>query len=236
MAHRHPSRQLPPRTLGLLLLGLAGVVAYPLAIGWAVERFGVRATSGLLLATGALGLAWRWRSIRVPALRPTQLGVLALLAVSALLDRSDPLLYVPALIQLGLAAGFLASLRDDGSVVEQMARFLQPHLPDWIRLYCRVVTRLWALFFALNGLVIGWLAAEGPVERWQVWSGAGLYLTALGLQGIEAVFRKAWFRAFDDGPVDRVFARLFPPERTARGRRSQSYIRTKRVELGMEEP
>ncbi len=236
MAHRHPFRSPPPPAVGLAVLGVALVAAYPFALEWALQRFGLRPVAIALFASGALGLAWRWRGITAPALRPTQLGILALLALAAVQESRAPLLLVPAAIQLGLAGYFLASLRPGDSVVERMAHVMQPYLPDWIRPYCRIVTVLWALFFLGNAVAITVLAADADPQRWRSWTGIGLYVTALALQAVESVFRKSWFRAFDEGPIDRLFARLFPPERTARGRRSMEYIRRMRTVLGMEEP
>lgn len=236
MVLRHPFRQPPPPVAGLVFLGLLGVAAYPYLIEWGIERLGVRVVALGLFATGGLGLAWRWRKIRAPALRPTQLAILGLLAAGAWQGGREPLLYVPAAIQLGLAGYFLASLREADSVVEGMAHFMQPWLPDWVRPYCRVVTVLWAVFFVANAIVIAALAGSGDLARWQAWTGIGLYLGAAGMQLLESVFRKSWFRAFDEGPVDRVFRWLFPPEHTERGRRSMAYIAQMRIELGMDEP
>ncbi len=222
--------------MGLAFLGIVAVAAYPFALEGALARYGVRAVAGFLLATGVVGLAWRWRAHAAPVLRATQIGILALLAGAAALGTKHPLLYVPAVIQLGLAATFAASLREEHSIVERMAHLMQPYLPDWIRPYCRVVTALWSIFFLGNAVAITALAATGALEAWRTWTGLGLYAVAMVLQGVETVFRKSWFRAFDEGPVDRVFRRIFPPQRTDRGRRSMEYIRKMRIELGMEEP
>jgi hypothetical protein len=49
--------------------------------------------------------------------------------------------------------------------------------------------------------------------------------------GVEFLVRKTWFRYyFRGGPFDRLWARLFPAERTARGRRSAEAIRRYRKE------
>ena len=44
-----------------------------------------------------------------------------------------------------------------------------------------------------------------------------------GVGGGEVVVRKIWFRHYTGGTMDRLFARAFPPERTANGRRSLDY-------------
>jgi hypothetical protein len=41
----------------------------------------------------------------------------------------------------------------------------------------------------------------------------------------EFVLRKLWFRYYTGALADRVFARLFPAERSANGRRSLEYVR-----------
>lgn len=235
MAHRHPFRSPPPPAVGFAFLAVLGVMAYPLLLDAALARFGVRLVAGALLASGAIGLTWRWRSMTIPALRSTQLVILVLLAAASFRADATALRFVPAVIQAGLAAGFVATLRDEDSVVERMAHFMQPYLPDWVRPYCRVVTGLWAVFFLGNAVAIAALVVSGQIEAWRSWTGIGLYVTAMVLQGIEAVFRKSWFRAFDEGPIDRVFRAIFPPERTERGRRSLEYIRAMRIELGMDE-
>ena len=45
----------------------------------------------------------------------------------------------------------------------------------------------------------------------------------------EFVVRKLWFRHYGDGAFDRVFRWLFPPERTANGRRSLAYVEARRT-------
>ena len=50
---------------------------------------------------------------------------------------------------------------------------------------------------------------------------------------IETLVRKIWFRYYSNSPFDRGFARLFPPERSANGRRSLAYVaeRVRREEI-----
>ena len=50
----------------------------------------------------------------------------------------------------------------------------------------------------------------------------------LGLAG-EFVVRKLWFRHYGEGAFDRVFRLVFPPERTANGRRSLAYVAARRA-------
>jgi len=107
--------------------------------------------------------------------------------------------------------------------VETVARWIEPHLPDFTRGYCRVITVLWSLYFALAASGIGAVAALEP-GAWRTAS-VPVYFGAVGILSLgEFVFRKIWFRHYTSRRIDRAFARFFPPERTARGRRSEAYI------------
>ena len=59
------------------------------------------------------------------------------------------------------------------------------------------------------------LAAAAPLRWWALYAGPCFYvLLAIFLAG-EFLLRKAWFRYYGDGPVDRLLAHWFPPEATA---------------------
>lgn len=140
------------------------------------------------------------------------------------------LLLLPALAHATLCAVFLASLRADPCIVERAARRIEPHLPDFTRGYCRALTLVWSGFFAVAAVGIAALALSGPTP----WRSAALpaYAGAVAcLSAAEFVFRKVWFRHYTRRRIDRLFGRLFPADRTARGRRSLAYLQRMR-ELG----
>ena len=100
---------------------------------------------------------------------------------------------------------------------------LHPYLPPFTRDYCRALTAFWAAFFGANAIAITAIAFQLP-ELWAsytVWGYGGL---VAGISFVEFFVRKAWFRNFGDGPLDRVLAACLPPEANDRGRRSQHYI------------
>jgi uncharacterized membrane protein len=161
---------------------------------------------------------------------PEHGGVLGLAALALASGATVWLLLFPALVNATLCAVFLASLREDPCIVEEVARWIEPFLPDFTRGYCRAVTLLWAAFFAAQALAIGTVALLQP-GAWRTVSGP-LYFGVVGILSVlEFVFRKLWFRHYTRRGIDRLFARLFPSHRTERGRRSEAYLDRMR-ELG----
>jgi uncharacterized membrane protein len=208
----------------------AAVLVYPRVLDSALDRFGVRAVSALLLALLALTLRFRSRAPRSGPV--AAVGLAALLLGAAISDERRVLRLVPAWVYVGLAWTFLGSLRGPQSIVERGARWIVPEAPPFIDGYCRVVTAGWALCFAVIAAVVIWLGAAGPPEAWRAFTGRDVWIAMAVLMLLEFFVRKTWFRAyFRGGPFERFWSRLFPAERTARGRRSQEYIRRYRQRM-----
>lgn len=227
----------PWRPPPLLLAGLAAggllFFAYPFLIQQAEARFGARVVAAAFLALGLLTYQGRGpaiplgdasRPFPVPFLGALRVGCLTLLVGALVTGDRRWLLFVPAAIQVFLAASFAASLRDV-PVIERAARFLQPRAPDFIRPYCGKVTLLWAALFGVNALLMGALVFEGASDSWRAFTGWGAYALMGVVTAAEYFVRKTWFRYYGAHPIDRLWARLLPPENTERGRRSLAYIR-----------
>ena len=108
-------------------------------------------------------------------------------------------------------------------LVERFARIVEDDLPDFTIPYCRKVTIVWCVFLAANALCVLVLALAAPIEWWALYSGLISYLLVGAIFIGEFVVHKIWFRYFGNGLIDRVFSRVFPPRRTANGRRSLVY-------------
>jgi len=214
---------------------VAVAIGYPFAVQAALQRFGVRpvAAAALILAVPILAVAlFRWREGgRGRETAGLQLLTAALGMLALATGKRWPLLLVPGVIQAGLGWLFLNSLHEPACIALRIARWMQPALPAWVDGYCRKLTLAWALFFAANALAIGWLALTGPREVWLTYTGSGLWLAIVMLQIAELLLRKSWFRYYDGTLLDRVLRPIFPPENTARGRRSMAYIQHMRREL-----
>ncbi|MFI5315844.1 MAG: hypothetical protein ACHQ6T_09090 [Myxococcota bacterium] len=231
----------PPRpSAGQLALGLgfaALAVGWPLFAPWISARFGVRALAATLIGVGALsiGAAGAALPAELALGRLDAAGLLALVALALATGERVFLLLLPAWVYAALARIFAASLRGGGSVIERVAFVLQPYAPDFIRPYCRGVTRFWAAVFLANAVAVAALALTAPLDWWSAYTGWVVWLVFLALSAAEFAVRKAHFRNYDDRPLDLLFERFFPSERTEMGRRATEYKSQMRRSLGRPE-
>ncbi|MCO5169077.1 MAG: hypothetical protein M9894_22265 [Planctomycetes bacterium] len=171
-------------------LGAALAVGYPALVYAGVSRGDARAAALVLLA----GLLVTVRGAGPALALPLAAGALA--AGCAATGDARLLLALPVVVNVLLLTGFLASLRGE-SVVERLARLLEPDLPAERAAYCRRVTWVWCAFFAANAAVAGALALLAPVAWWALWTGVLSY-AAVGLLFVgEVVVRR---RRFPDAP------------------------------------
>ncbi len=225
-----PSPESRRARIGAAALGIGAclLVAYPLVLEPVLARVGVRTTAlALLLLAGAslaLPASPALAGVRPPSWpRWVIAGLLVLAAVS---ERRVYLRLVPALVYLGLAGFLQTSLRAGDSLIHFALRRAVPGAPDFVAPYCRALTRVWAGFFLGCALLAAALALGASPGSWAAWTGWRLYALMLVASGLEFIVRKTWFRYyFRGGPFDRLWSRLFPAERTARGRRSAEAIR-----------
>lgn len=208
-------------------LGALAGVAYPLLVWLGLGRFDARAVAvgALLVLLAALGWSG-WRGAApLGVLVTRRFGVAFILAgLAAWQGEAVFLLLVPTAMHVYLLAAFALSLRPGRRpVIEEFARAVQRDFPDFLVPYTRTLTWLWCGFFAANALGTAALALWAPLDWWALYSG-GVFYVLFGLwMGGEYVFRKAWFRYYEDGWTDRLWARVFPPERTRNGRRSLAW-------------
>ena len=213
-------------------------LAYPFIVYFAYRRFDTRAAGGLLLGLLAVSLALR---IRGPAaeiwrLLRQHLGLVLLIGLAIVTGERVVLLLLPMAVSLFLLGTFGWSLRVGPPIIERFARLVDPDLPDFCVPYCRKVTIVWCGFLAFNALCAALLAVVGPFEWWALYTGFIAYLLLGTLFAAEFILRKLWFRFYRDGLADRVFARLFPAERTANGRRSLAYVQSRRERAATRPP
>jgi uncharacterized membrane protein len=189
-------------------------LAYPLALWAALAWAGPRAAGALVLAALAARARRLWRRAEpaerrralVPALAA---GLPALVAVAS----GDPrlLLYLPALVNLGLLFGFARTLRRGPPLVETIARLQVGELSAAEVRYCRTVTWVWCAFFAANAVLSAGLALRASLAAWALWTGALSYAAVALLFTAELTVRSIRFRHYGDGPGDALMRRLFPP-------------------------
>jgi uncharacterized membrane protein len=219
-------RQLDRSRLALLLLVGAAAILYPLLAAAALERWQPRSVALCLLGVAGITLVLRRTQERrsVGALALEAAAGLALIGTAIVTNDAAPLLLFPALVNLHLAVACARTLRSERSMIERLAAAIQPYLPPFTRTYCRRVTTLWTLFFAANAALIPALALASPSDWWPVYTSRIYFALVAGISAVEFLVRKLVFRHYGKGPIDRLFATIFPAENTERGRRSVAYI------------
>ena len=200
-------------------------LAYPLVIYLAYSRLGTRGLGALLLTLYALSLLIRVRgsAAEIWDLVRRHSGLALLIGVAMVSGNRTLLLLLPVTVSLYLLWIFAASLRVGPPMIERFARLVEDDLPDFTLPYCRKITVVWCAFLAFNALLVVALALTAPLEWWALYTGLVFYFLMGALLAGEFVTRKLRFRYYQDGLADRLFARVFPPERTANGRRSLAY-------------
>lgn len=140
------------------------------------------------------------------------IGTLLLSAISALLNQPSALLYLPLLIAINFGLSFGYSLVHPPSIVEVFARMMSNDLSEEAVRYCRLVTWVWVIFFALNATVAGFTACCTALEVWSLYNGVISYCVFGLLFAAELCYRSWRFRRYVGSPTDFLFKRIFPPK------------------------
>jgi len=200
-------------------------LAYPLIVYFAYTRLETRALALALLVLYGISVAIRLRgsATEIWALLRQHIGLAVLIALALATGNATVLLFMPVIVSGYLLWTFSASLRSGVPMIERFARIVEDDLPDFTRPYCRKVTIVWCVFLAANALCVLVLALAAPLEWWALYSGLISYVLVGTIVVVEYLVHKIWFRYFGSGLFDQILRRLFPPERTANGRRSLAY-------------
>ncbi|GAB2910173.1 septation protein IspZ [Paraburkholderia jirisanensis] len=176
------------------VLAVVAKLAYPLVIlcawRWDTPRYVGCMLFGLLClqrfaGSGAFALSLKGFS-------PIDWGVAALLgcgSAAIVATDSELLLRVyPSLVNLGLLIAFGATLVRGPSMIEKFARIRTPQLSAPAIRYTCHVTKIWCVFFVLNGAFSLYTALYWPREAWSLYNGAIAY----GLIGVLLVAEIVW--------------------------------------------
>jgi uncharacterized membrane protein len=195
-------------------LATAPWLAYPLVVWAGLSLSGPRVAASLVLVALAARTLPLWRSTAGAARRQLLVPLAAATAPAAgaaWLDDPLLLLFVPALVSLGLLFAFARSLWRGPPLIETLARLQVGALSVAEQRYCRGVTAVWCVFFAANASVAGWLALWGSTRAWALWTGALSYVAIAVLFTLELGVRSWRFRRYSGAPTDWLMRRLFPP-------------------------
>ena len=139
-----------------------------------------------------LPLAWRGRG--ASGLLGWAGPCVALLGVAALLMRSSAsLLYYPVLVNAVFLLAFAISLFQSQTLVERLARRLDPALPPEGVRYTRKVTLAWCVFFVANGSIAWWTTTQS-MSIWALYNGLIAYVAMGAMFGGEWLIRRRMVR------------------------------------------
>lgn len=120
-----------------------------------------------------------------------------LLGVSAFSNHPLGLKLYPVMINAALAIIFLQSLLNPPTVIEKLARLKQTDLPEHAVQYTRNVTKVWLLFFIVNGCIAAFTALYADISVWTLYNGLISYIMIGLLFAIEYLVRLRVQRNYD---------------------------------------
>jgi len=189
-----------------------GFLLYPVLMYVGLQWYSPRLIA-ILLGIGAVGnfLYIQPTRYHTRLLFPV-IGTLILCLISALLNQSSAILYLPLFISTNLGLSFGYSLLHPPSMVEIFAKMSTHDLSEEAIRYCRLVTCIWVVFFALNATVAGLTACCAELKVWSLYNGFVAYC-AIGLLFTTELCYRYWrFRRYVGLPTDFFFKRIFPPK------------------------
>jgi len=154
-------------------LAPALIVCYPALIylarhSWSPKALGI----GLVVSA----VVWRMSVGDTAISRGLICGGVLLAALAFGFNDVLPLKLYPVMVNGLLLVVFAASLWFPPTVVERIARFHHPELPQEAVKYTRRVTQIWCLFFLGNGLIALWTAVQQSARAWFWYNGVIAYL------------------------------------------------------------
>lgn len=177
-----------------LLTGLSAIVvfAYPFAIYFGLDRFGLNAVGGLLITALLLRLLSAnktpLKEFKFLAFTTGILGII-LVTLGIVFKQHGWLKFYPVAVNLCMLGLFSLSLKQPQTIIEKVARLQEPELPQSGVDYTRKVTVLWCAFFIINGAIALYTCFQ-PVKTWTLYNGLISYLLAGGLFAGEWLVRQ----------------------------------------------
>jgi len=176
----------------LTILSAVVLLAYPFAVYFGIDKFGLSMVGILLIA--ALGV--RLLSVQRSQLKElkyvaqiTALTGISLVGLGILFKQHGWLTFYPVIVNLCMLIVFATSLKQPQTIIERLARLQEPELPQSGIEYTRKVTIVWCLFFVFNGLTALYTCFQ-PLEVWTLYNGLISYVLAGSLFASEWVVRQ----------------------------------------------
>ncbi|AQP35825.1 septation protein IspZ [Vibrio anguillarum] len=176
----------------LTILSAIVLLTYPLAVYFGINQFGLQAIGGFLAAIFALRILSGWQAklqeLKQLAWISGFVGI-TLVTLGMLFQQHGWLLFYPVVVNVCLLALFALSLTQPQTVIERLARLQEPELPQSGIEYTRTVTKVWCLYFIMNGTIALYTCFQS-IEIWTLYNGLISYLLAGSLFVTEWLVRQ----------------------------------------------
>lgn len=103
------------------------------------------------------------------------LSITGVMAALTLINADLAMRSYPVLMNVAMLMIFARSLLRPPTVIERLARMMEPDLPDSGVRYTRNVTWVWCGFFVANGAVAMWTVLFASLEIWALYNGVIAY-------------------------------------------------------------
>lgn len=167
------------------------LLAYPFAVFYGLNEWGVSVVAGLLAVLFILRVIGanqaRLRELKYIAWVSGSAGIV-LTVLALMFKNSTWFTYYPVIVNIVMLIIFAQSLWQKESMVERFARIQEPELPDYAVSYTRSVTKVWCLFFVVNG-GIALATTFMSLQTWTLYNGLLSYLFAGTLFALEFIVR-----------------------------------------------
>ncbi|WP_354668353.1 hypothetical protein [Colwellia sp. D2M02] len=175
----------------LVALSFTLIILYPVAVYTGLQYLENRTLAFALIGLFLVRLVLSKRIKQsIPWMNHIFIAVIAVLALTAIFDISIGVLLYPLVINLSMLAIFAYSLLKKPSIIETLARLQEPNLPTSAIPYTENVTRVWCVFFIINGTISLYTALFTSIETWTLYNGLIAYLLMGTLMTVEWLVRQ----------------------------------------------
>lgn len=176
----------------LTLLSAIILFTYPIAVYFGLNKFGLQ-TVGIVLAVIFAVRIFTGDQAKIKELKhlawSSGSAGIVLLTLGLTFKQHGWLTYYPVIVNVCMLAVFASSLWQPQTIIERLARLQEPELPQSGIDYTRKVTKVWCLFFVINGSIAFYTCFQ-PLEVWTLYNGLLSYLFAGVLFAGEWVVRQ----------------------------------------------
>ncbi|MGF1718627.1 hypothetical protein L4D20_01120 [Vibrio kyushuensis] len=175
----------------LTALSAITLLAYPFAVYFGIEQFGIQIIGIILIVLFAIRIMSASKA-KLKELKQiawvTGLTGVCLTIFGIIFKQYGWLTFYPVIVNLCMLALFFHSLKQPQTIIERLARLQEPDLPVHGVIYTRKVTKVWCVFFVINASIALYTCFQS-IEVWTLYNGLISYLLIGALFAIEWIVR-----------------------------------------------